>query len=87
MKDYRLELDRYEYNSRYNVRKEHMWDSLKDDKEVKKFEGHKHENQKYEFGEDVFKTAKDLLTPTNDDIRQSSPEVTGQFEAKPFPEN
>lgn len=85
MKDYKKELDHYEYNKKYKLPKEHKWDSLKDEEEVKKFEGYEHENQIYEFDENVFKTAKELLTPAKGDVKQSSPEVTGQFVAKPFP--
>ena len=30
MKDYKNELDRYEYDKRYKLPKEHKWDSLKE---------------------------------------------------------
>ena len=87
MKDYKQELDHYEYNKKFKLPKEHKWDSLKDEEEVKKFEKKEHKHQIYEFGENVFKTAKELLTPNKTDIKQSSPEITGQFEAKPYPED
>lgn len=83
MKDYNIELNHYEYNKKYKVPNEHKWDSLKNEEEVKKFEKYEHENQTYEIDEDVFKTAKELLTPNKEDIKQSSPEITGQYEANP----
>ena len=36
MKDYKQELDHYEYNKKFKLPKEHKWDSLKDEEEVNK---------------------------------------------------
>ncbi len=83
MKDYKKELDHYEYNKRFKSAREHSLDFLKDDKEVKKFESGEHDKRTYEVQEGVFKTAKELLTPTKNDIRQSNPEITGQADANP----
>ena len=83
MKDYKKELDHYEYNKRFKSAREHSLDFLKDDKEVKKFESGEHDRRTYEVQEGVFKTAKELLTPTKNDIRQSNPEITGQAVANP----
>lgn len=81
MKDYKKELDHYEYNERFKVPGEHKWDSLKDSEEVRKFENLEHKNQEYEIDEDVIKPLKELLPPVKDDVPQSSPEITGQFVA------
>lgn len=83
MKDYKKELEQYEYNKRFKSAREHSLDFLKDDKEVKKFESGEHDKRTYEVQEGVFKTAKELLTPTKNDIRQSNPEITGQAVANP----
>lgn len=86
MKDYKKEIDYFDYSKKpYGIPNEHAWDSLVDKKEVKKFENKEHKKQEYEIGEGVFVKASELLKPTKGDIAQSSPEVTGQFNAKPFP--
>ena len=33
----KIDLDHFEYNSKYNLPNEHIWDSLKDSKEEKKY--------------------------------------------------
>ena len=38
MKDYKKELDHYEYNKRFKSAREHSLDFLKDKEQVKKFE-------------------------------------------------
>ena len=83
MKDYKKELEHYEYNKRFKFAREHSLDFLGDEEEAKKFENGEHDKRTYEVQEGVFKTAKELLTPTKNDIRQSNPEITGQAVANP----
>ena len=83
MKDYKKEREHYEYNKRFKSAREHSLDFLGDEEEAKKFENGEHDKRTYEVQEDVFKTAKELLTPTKNDIRQSNPEITGQAVANP----
>lgn len=83
MKDYKKDLDNYEYNKRFKVPGEHAFDFLKDKDEAKKFEDMKHKKRTYEVKEGVFKTANELLNPKKNNVRQSNPEITGQAIANP----
>jgi len=79
MKDYKKELENYEYDKRDYVRRGHELDFLKDEKEAEKFEEGNHMKRKYEISKDEFKPISELLKPERM-VRQSSPEITGQFE-------
>lgn len=83
MKDYKKELDNYEYNKKYRVENEHRFDFLKEKEDAKKFEDGEHKLRTYEVKDGVMRPAKELIIPTKGDVKQSSPEITGQFVALP----
>ena len=83
MKNYNKELDNFEYNKRFRLYSEHKWDFLKNKSERADFEKKEHESQKIEVAEGVFKDLRELLIPAKGDVKQSSPEITGQHNALP----